>query len=130
MEMPAGIAATLDGLAAIVGSRATIARGVLEEHGRSEAYHLPQPPDVVVFPQTTQEVVQVVKFCASLGLPIVAYGAGTSLEGNTAAVVGGVCLDFSRMNGILRLNDNDMDVVVQPGITRKQIFNPSPDLRA
>jgi len=56
MEMPAGIAATLDRLAAIVGSRATIARGVLDEHGRSEAYHEHRPPDVVVFPETTQEV--------------------------------------------------------------------------
>ncbi len=121
MEMPTGIAATLDRLAAIVGSRATVARGVLDQHGRSEAYHVHRPPDVVVFPETTQEVVQIVKCCASAGQPIVPYGAGTSLEGNTAAVEGGVCIDFSRMDRILRLNDKDMDVVVQPGITRKQL---------
>ena len=121
MEMPAGIAASLDRLTAIAGLRATTAGGVLDEHGRSEAYHEHRPPDVVVFPTTTQDVVQIVTACNSLGLPIIPYGAGTSLEGHTAAVEGGVCIDFSQMNSILRLNDKDMDVVVQPGITRKEL---------
>jgi len=121
MEMPAGIAASLDRLTAIAGLRATTAGGVLDEHGRSEAYHEHRPPDVVVFPTTTQDVVQIVTVCTSLGLPIIPYGAGTSLEGHTAAVEGGVCIDFSQMNSILRLNDKDMDVVVQPGITRKEL---------
>ena len=71
MEMPAGIAASLDRLTAIAGLRATTARGVLDEHGRSEAYHEHRPPDVVVFPTTTQDVVQIVTVCTSLGLPII-----------------------------------------------------------
>jgi D-lactate dehydrogenase (cytochrome) len=121
MGVPIGTAAILDRLAAIVGARATTARGVLDQHGRSEAYHASQPPDVVVFPETTQEVTQIVKLCTNAGTPIVPFGAGTSLEGNTAAVAGGLCLDFTRMNRIIRLNDKDMDVVVQPGITRKQL---------
>jgi D-lactate dehydrogenase (cytochrome) len=121
MGVPAGMAAIIDRLAEMVGARATTARGVLDEHGRSEAYHANQPPDVVVFPETTQEVAQIVALCAAAGMPIVPFGAGTSLEGNTAAVAGGLCFDFSRMNRILKLNDKDMDVVVQPGITRKQL---------
>ena len=121
MAVPAGMAALIDRLAEMVGARATTARGVLDEHGRSEAYHANQPPDIVVFPETTQEVAQIVALCATAGMPIVPFGAGTSLEGNTAAVAGGLCFDFSRMNRILRLNDKDMDVVVQPGITRKQL---------
>jgi D-lactate dehydrogenase (cytochrome) len=121
MGVPIGTAAVIDRLAALVGARATTARGILDQHGRSEAYHASQPPDVVVFPETTQEVTQIVKLCADVGMPIVPFGAGTSLEGNTAAVAGGLCLDFSRMNRIIKLNDKDMDVVVQPGITRKQL---------
>src|ERR1700736_4660716 len=115
------MAAIIDRLAGMVGARVTTARGVLDEHGRSEAYHANQPPDVVVFPEATREVAQIVALCATAGIPIVPFGAGTSLEGNTAAVAGGLCFDFSRMNRILKLNDKDMDVVVQPGVTRKQL---------
>src|SRR5450755_39386 len=114
MGVPIGKTAMIDRLAELVGARATTARGVLDEHGRSEAYHANQPPEIVVFPETTQEVVQIVALCATAGIPIVPFGAGTSLEGNTAAVAGGVCFDFSRMDRILKLNDKDMDVVVQP----------------
>ncbi|MGM4904110.1 FAD-linked oxidase C-terminal domain-containing protein [Tardiphaga sp. 866_E4_N2_1] len=105
----------------IIGARATIARGVLDDHGRSEAYHASRPPDVVVFPETTQEVAEIVKLCGELGMPVVPFGAGTSLEGNAASVAGGVCIDFARMNRVLRVHDKDLDVVVQPGITRKQL---------
>jgi D-lactate dehydrogenase (cytochrome) len=121
MGTPIGAAAILDRLAEMVGPRATMARGVLDEHGRSEAYHASPPPDVVVFPETTQEVAKIASLCASFGMPIVAFGAGTSLEGNAAAFSGGLCMDFSRMNRVLKLHAEDMDVVVQPGITRKQL---------
>jgi len=121
MGAPVSALTIIDRLIEMVGPRATVAPGVLSDHGRSEAYHSSRPPDVVVFPETTQEVAQIVKLCADIGMPIVAFGAGTSLEGNTAAVAGGLCLDFSRMNKILQVHDKDMDVVVQPGITRKQL---------
>ncbi len=113
--------AFVDRMVGVMGERATVARGVLEQHGRSEAYHGLLPPDVVVFPETTREVVQIVSLCADLRMAIVPFGAGTSLEGNTAAVEGGVTIDFSRMNKVLAVNAGDMDVVVQPGITRKQL---------
>ena len=121
MGVPIGAATIIDRLIEMVGPRASVAPGVLNDHGRSEAYHASRPPDVVVFPETTHEVAQIVKLCASLGMPMVPFGAGTSLEGNTAAVNGGLCFDFSRMNSILQVHDKDMDVVVRPGITRKQL---------
>jgi len=121
MGVPISAATIIDRLIEMVGPRASVAPSVLNDHGRSEAYHASRPPDVVVFPETTLEVAQIVKLCAELGMPIVPFGAGTSLEGNAAAVAGGLCFDFSRMNKILNIHDKDMDVVVQPGITRKQL---------
>ncbi|MBC7579241.1 MAG: FAD-binding protein, partial [Tardiphaga sp.] len=103
------------------GSRVTTSAGTLAGHGGSEAYHVSAPPDVVVFPQSTDEVRRIVELCACMNMPMVAYGAGTSLEGNTAAIHGGVCLDFSQMNHIVAVHGDDLDVVVQPGITRKQL---------
>ena len=105
----------------IVGPRASSASGVLADHGRSEAYHPARPPDVVVFPESTAEVQAIVRLCRDLRLPVVPFGAGTSLEGNAAALQGGVCLDMGRMNAVLAVNAQDMDVRVQPGITRKAL---------
>jgi D-lactate dehydrogenase (cytochrome) len=108
-------------LTGMIGSRASVARGVLDQHGQSESHYQSLPPDIVVFPETTQEVAEIVKLCAGAGMPIVPFGAGTSLEGNAAAIAGGVCFDFARMNTVLAVHESDMDVVVQPGITRKQL---------
>ena len=119
MGPPVDATTLVSRLAGVIGPRATLARGVLEQHGRSESYHRGLPPDVVVFPETTAEVVEIVRHCASLNMPIVPFGAGTSLEGNAAAVDGGVSIDFARMNKVLAVHASDMDVVVQPGITRK-----------
>jgi D-lactate dehydrogenase (cytochrome) len=121
MGRPEIAAAILTSLTEMVGSRVTAARGVTEQHGRSEAYHASAPPDIVVFPETAQETAEIVKLCSNAAFPVVPFGAGTSLEGNTAAVAGGVCLDFSRMNKMLSVHVKDMDAVVQPGITRKQL---------
>src|SRR5260370_21536688 len=108
-------------LANLIGPRASVARGVLDQHGQSESYYRALPPDIVVFPETTQEVADIVKLCASASMPIVPFGAGTSLEGNAASVEGCVCFDFARMNKGLAVHDSDMNVVVQPVITRKQL---------
>ena len=87
----------------------------------SESYYRALPPDIVVYPETTAEVAEIVKLCAGADMPIVPFGAGTSLEGNASSVEGGVCIDFARMNKVLTVHDSDMNVVVQPGITRKQL---------
>ena len=112
-------------LAARLGERATRANAVVAAHGASESYHAAHPPDVVAFPQSTEEVAAIVAICATHGAPIVPWGAGTSLEGNASAVLGGVCVDFAQMSRVLAINAEDLDCRVQPGITRKQIGRAS-----
>ncbi len=108
-------------LAARLGERASRAAAVLAAHGASESYHAAHPPDIVVFPQSTEEVVAIVTICAAHRAPIVPYGAGTSLEGNASAIHGGVCVDFAEMNNLIEINAEDLDCRVQPGITRKRL---------
>ena len=114
-------------LEALLGGRLTTSSAILEQHGQNEAYYPVTPPDAVAFPESTEEVSEIVKVCAAHGCPIVAYGTGTSLEGHQLAFDGGISLDMSRMNKVLAVNAEDMDVVVQPGVTREQL---NEDLRA
>ena len=120
-EMQLALDAVRAHLADRFGERVTNARAVLEAHGGSEAYHAPQPPDLVAFPESTDEVREIVGICAARGVPIVPFGAGTSLEGNASSPRGGLCLDTLKMNRVLAIHHEDMDVVVQPGIRRKQL---------
>lgn len=108
-------------LRACLGDRVTDATAICEAHGRSESYHAACMPDAVVFPESTAEVCEIVKICGPANIPIVGFGAGTSLEGNAIPVNGGVSVDFSHMNAVLAVNSDDMDCRVQPGITRKQL---------
>src|SRR5262249_56457186 len=85
-------------LAEKLGERASRGNAVLAAHGASESYHAAHPPDIVVFPRSTEEVATIVTVCAAHAAPIVPWGAGTSLEGNASAVRGGVCIDFAQMN--------------------------------
>lgn len=103
------------------GERATRNLAIRERHGHGEAFDRMAPPDLVVFPHSTSEVAEAVRICAEARLPVVAFGAGTSLEGHVAAVEGGVSLDFSQMNRILAVHPEDMDVVVEAGVTRRQL---------
>ena len=92
-----------------------------EQHGNTLTWIANQPPDAVVFPQSTEDVQQIVRICATHGMPIIPFGAGTSLEGHVNAPQGGVSIDFRDMNKVLTVHAEDLDCVVQPGITRKAL---------
>ncbi|MBK5933852.1 D-lactate dehydrogenase (cytochrome) [Rhodovulum imhoffii] len=105
----------------ILGDRLSLSKSDLANHGRNETHFAPASPDAVVYPETTGEVSQIVKVCAARGCPVTGWGAGTSLEGHALAVKGGVVVDFQHMNKVLRISPEDMDVTVQPGITREDL---------
>lgn len=107
--------------------RCTTTDAMREQYSRNEAHHAPVRPDAILFPETTDEVRQIIEICNATDCPITAYGAGSSLEGHTIPVRGGISLDMNRMNRILAVHQEDMDAVVQPGVTRRQL---NEDLRA
>tara|TARA_A100001037_G_scaffold77336_1_gene69356 strand:- start:1249 stop:2634 length:1386 start_codon:yes stop_codon:yes gene_type:complete len=104
-----------------LGERLSTVAAVRERHGQDESYHAVHAPDAVVFPRTTEEVAEIVRVCAEHGTPVIPFGVGTSLEGHVAALHGGVCIDLSEMNEIVRVSAEDMDVTVQAGVRRKQL---------
>ncbi|MEO0702425.1 MAG: FAD-linked oxidase C-terminal domain-containing protein [Pseudomonadota bacterium] len=108
-------------LSTVLGERLSLSKADLAAHGTSETYFAPAPPDAVAYPETTEEVAQIVRICAAHGTPVIPWGTGTSLEGHALALAGGVTVDFSRMNTVLAVNADDMDCVVQPGVTREAL---------
>ena len=104
-----------------LGDRLSTSQAVCDQHGKDESYHQPHSPDAVAFVQSTDEVAEIVRLCAKYKTPIVPFGTGTSLEGHVAALKGGVCIDLSQMNHILRVGAEDLDVTVEAGVTRKQL---------
>jgi D-lactate dehydrogenase (cytochrome) len=115
------VEAVIAALAAIVGNRLVTSQAVREQHGNTLTWIGNQPPDAVVFPQTTEEVQQIVRLCAAERVPVIGFGTGTSLEGQVNAPHGGICLDFRDMNRVLAVHAEDLDCVIEPGITRKQL---------
>ena len=113
--------ALLDALRELLSDRLSTTDAVREHHGKDESAHPHAWPDAVAFVQTTDEVVRIVKLCHQYGAPLIAYGAGTSIEGQVLAIHGGLSVDFTRMNRILAVNVDDLDVMVEPGVTRKQL---------
>ena len=103
------------------GARLSTVSGVRDHHAKDESWHHPHRPDAVVFPESTEDVVEIVRICAAYQTPVVAYGTGTSLEGNVIPHLGGVVVDLERMNQVLRVSADDLDVTVQARVTRKQL---------
>ncbi|MFQ5626369.1 MAG: FAD-binding oxidoreductase [Methyloligellaceae bacterium] len=108
-------------LRARLGERITTGTSAREQHSNTLTWLPIQPPDAVVFPETTEEIVDIVKLCAEHRAPIIPFGAGTSLEGHLNAPHGGLSLDLSRMNKILSVHEDDLDCVVEAGVTRGQL---------
>ena len=94
---------------------------VLDQHAGDLSYHQPHRPDVVVFPESAEEVAAVLAYADREGVPVVPYGAGTSLEGHVIPLHGGISLDLTRMNEVVALRPDDLTVSVQPGVTRSQL---------
>jgi D-lactate dehydrogenase (cytochrome) len=108
-------------LAASFGNRLVTSRALREQHANITTWHAVAPPDAVIFPQNTQDVQQVMRICARHGVPVIPFGAGTSLEGHTNAPFGGVSIDLKDMNRIREVHPEDFDCVVEPGVTRKRL---------
>ena len=113
--------ALADELRTHFGDRLVTTRAVREHHGTDISSYPVTPPDAVVYPHRADEVVAAVKACARHGVPMIPFGIGTSVEGHVLATGGGVCIDLSQMNRIVEVNASDLDVRVEPGVTRKQL---------
>src|SRR4051812_3853151 len=108
-------------LKALLGARASDAAAVCGHHSRGESYHAPAAPDVVCLPHRTDEAAAIMKIAAAHRLPIVPFGAGTSLEGHVNAIRGGITIDLREMNKVVRVSAEDLDVTVEAGVTRLQL---------
>src|SRR5215471_10342921 len=118
---PNAVKAAVAALAAKFGNRVVTSQAVREQHANTTTWIANEPPDAVVFPQATGDIQDIVRICAKLRVPVIPFGTGTSLEGHINAPYGGVSIDFRDMNRVLAVNTQDLDCVVEPGITRKQL---------
>ena len=118
---PKAVAAVVAALAARFGNRLVTSQAVREQHGNTTTWIPNEPPDAVVFAQTTQDVQDIVRLCAAHRVPVIPFGTGTSLEGQVNAPRGGISIDFRDMNRVLAVHAEDLDCVIEPGITRKQL---------
>ncbi|MDE2411734.1 MAG: FAD-binding protein [Sphingomonadales bacterium] len=111
----------LDRLAARFGDALQTGEAVRAAHGASETHFATMLPDAVIFAGSTQDVVDTVNLCRAAGVPIVPFGAGTSIEGNASPVHGGISLDLTRMDRVLMVNAEDFDCVIEPGVRREEL---------
>lgn len=121
MRDQSAVKAVLGELAATFGNRLVTSMAVREQHANTVTWLPNQPPDGVVYVQSAGEVQTVVRLCAAHGVPVIPFGTGTSLEGHVNAPFGGICVDFRDMNRVLAVHAEDLDCVIEPGVTRKQL---------
>jgi D-lactate dehydrogenase (cytochrome) len=117
-ELPAPLLARLR---ALFGPRLKLEAAIRLQHGQSEAHFPTIAPDAVVYPHSTEEVVALVKACVEHEVPIIPFGAGTSIEGNTTPIHGGITVDLSEMTRIISVNADDFDCTVEAGVRREQL---------
>lgn len=121
MNRTKNLALLLAELEPLLTDRLSVAEAVRRHHGEELTHFEARPPDAVVYPASSEEVSHIVKLCHHYQIPVIAYGAGTALEGHFLAVCGGITLDFSHMNRIRAINRDDLDCVVEAGVTREQL---------
>ncbi len=118
---PATVAALVGDLNAHFGNKIVTAQAVREQHGHTTTWIPNAPPDAVLFAENAQDAIDAVNICARHDAPIVAFGTGSSLEGHVNALYGGLSIDFSRMDRVLAVHAEDLDCVIEPGVTRKAL---------
>ena len=121
------IEAAIAQLKELLGRRASDAESVREHHSHGESYHPAAAPDIVCLPRSTEEVQAIVAISARHQIPIVPFGAGTSLEGHVHAVRGGICVDLRELNRILRVDPEDLDAAEGKFTDEFGITRPRPD---
>ena len=114
-------AAAAEALAALLGPRFSTAEAERALHAQSESYHSAPPPDAVAWPESTAEVSAILALCRREGVPVIGWGTGTSLEAQALAIRGGLVLDLGRMDRVLEVRPEDLQVSVQPGVTREAL---------
>jgi D-lactate dehydrogenase (cytochrome) len=117
----AAVEKAVGALHARLGNKVVTSQAVREQHGHTTTWIPNQPPDAVVFASSTEDVQDAVRICAEHRVPVIPFGTGTSLEGHVNAPFGGVCIDVREMNRVLAVHAEDLDCVIEPGITRKQL---------
>jgi D-lactate dehydrogenase (cytochrome) len=117
----AAVAQVIAALAARFGNRLVTSAAVREQHGNTTTWEPNEPPDAVVFPHSTEDVQAIVRLCAAHRVPVIPFGTGTSLEGHVNAPFGGISVDFRDMSRLLAVHAEDLDCVIEPGITRKAL---------
>jgi D-lactate dehydrogenase (cytochrome) len=115
------VARVISTLQARFGERLNTSHAVRDQHARGEGLGTSLPPDAVVWPLNKEEVCEILAQCNESGVPVIAYGAGSSLEGHVSAPFGGICIDMSRMDAVLAVHAEDSECVVQPGVTREAL---------
>src|SRR5215468_1986376 len=118
---PQALKSAIDALAARFGNRLITSQAVREQHAHTTTWLASQPPDAVVMAQETADIQDVVRICAEHRVPVIAFGTGTSLEGQVNAPAGGISIDLRDMNRVIEVHAEDLDCVIQPGITRKAL---------
>jgi D-lactate dehydrogenase (cytochrome) len=118
---PEALAKVLAALATRFGTRFSTAAAVRAQHANQLTWVATEPPDAVVFAQSQDEVVDIVRLCAAERIPVIPFGTGTSLEGHINAPYGGVSIDLSGMNRVIAVHPEDLDCVIEPGVTRKML---------
>ena len=118
---PSALSSAIEALAARFGNSLITSQAVREQHAHTTTWLPMQPPDAVVMAQSTADVQDVVRICAKHRVPVIPFGTGTSLEGQVNAPAGGICIDLREMNRILAVHSDDLDCVIEPGVTRKAL---------
>ena len=118
---PSALASAIEALAARFGNHLITSQAVRDQHAHTTTWIAPQPPDAVVMAQSAADIQDAVRICGTYKVPVIAFGTGSSLEGQVNAPLGGICIDTREMNRIIAVNPDDLDCVIEPGVTRKAL---------